>query len=973
MTAPESRIYEVGHQLLTAKGSTFKFHGWTQSLMNRMMENESFRVASLRFTDVAPALRNDEDFMQHLSAYFGEVGGLKHFIGEGIPGSGFLGKVIAPLARRNIKAMAHSFIAGETVEDGLKNFKQLHTDGLACSLDLLGEAVITRKEADAFMAAYKNAIQTVGEAAKKWPAAKYPEYDQYGDIARANISVKLSALTEHFDIAAHDLTVETLSAKFGELLELAMQYNTYIHIDVEQYHLLPVTMDVFEKVLMDERFKNYPHVGIVCQAYLRDSEAIFDRLITLAKKRKTPFSIRLVKGAYWDTEQALAEQLEWPCPVFDNKEETDASYELLTEKLLKAFPLVRPCIGSHNARSLAKAITLAENLGLERGDVEFQVLHGMAEQFRDKLRDMGYRVRQYCPVGEFIPGMSYLVRRLLENTANQAFVRMHGRSEASIEELLKAPQATVARCESVATNFHNRPFFDFSQADKRLKVQKALENYERHLPIVVQPKINGANSGKGTFEHVCPWANDKTVSHVTLASTKDAEQAITTAKTAYPKWRDMGPAKRADILERAADLCEDHYDELIALQVFEAGKDWLHGDADIAEGIDFMRYYAWQIRNLESRFQPESRWGETNSTIYEPRGVAAVIAPWNFPFAISAGMTCAALAGGNAVCYKPAEQTSATGQKLCEILWQAGVPADVLHFLPGKGEEVGAKLVEHPDVSLIAFTGSREVGTMIYNKASEVAKGQDHLKKCVIEMGGKNALIVDNDADLDEAVPGTVHSAFGFQGQKCSACSRVIVVGSAYEPFVERLKEMVASLRVGPTIDPKYDVGAVIDAEAHAKHAEYIKIGKKDGKLLMQADLPEEANGYFTPPSVFTDLKDGSKLTNEEVFGPVLAVYHAKTVEDAVAMALDSEYALTGGIFSRNPKSIAYAKEHFRVGNLYINTGITGALVGRQPFGGGKMSGTGTNAGGPDYILNFVEGRSISENTMRRGFAPKDE
>ena len=973
-SAPSQKIIEdYGQKLFSApREASLSVTGWTRTLLDQMMADDAFRLAALRFVDVAPRLRDDGDFMAHLSAYFKDTSFLKHVVGTPIPGSGFLGKVIAPLARRNIRAMAHSFILGETPQKALKKLEKLHTQGVFFSLDLLGEAVISKTEADGFLKAYLEAIENVGKAVPAWTANKQPEKDAVGSIARGNVSVKLSALYEHVHPVSHDESVRHLVQKFRQILAAAKAHNVHIHLDMEHMHLLPITLDVFEQVAMEVEYRDYPHLGVVLQAYLKESEAIFDRLLAFAKKRKTPFAIRLVKGANWDFEQAHADMMDWPVPVFSNKGATDVQFEALTRRLFFAFPHIRPCIASHNVRSLAHALAAMGTYKLRPGDVEFQMLTGMGESFRSALVDMGHRVRLYAPVGDYIVGMSYLVRRLLENTANQSFLRQYGREGEDEKQLLQPPVAPDEKAERPASQgFRNRPLMDFSQATARNKATNALAGFDLRLPVKVVPVVDGAEVlPKGEAEHVCPWQTDLVTTRVGLADEKTMERAVSSAKEALPRWADLGAKKRAAILHKAADLCEKRWNDLFALQVYESGKDWESADADIAEGIDFLRYYADEMIALEGRFQPASRWGEANESRYEPRGVTAVIAPWNFPFAISVGMTAAALVAGNPVVYKPAEATTAIGDFMCQVLWDAGVPVEVLHFLPAPGSSVGAKLVAHKDISAIAFTGSREVGCHIYAAAAQVAEGQTHLKKCIIEMGGKNTLIIDSDADLDEAVPAVVHSAFGFQGQKCSACSRAIVVGTAYDDFIVRLKDMVEGLRVGVATDPAMDVNAVIDAAAKAKIRGYIKKGKDDGSLLVQARLPEQS-GHFVPPTVFVDVAADSALITEEVFGPVLVVERAKTVDEAVQRAQAVDYALTGGLFSRNPDVVEKVKKVYKVGNLYINRGITGALVGRQPFGGGKMSGTGTKAGGADYLLHFLEPRVMTENTMRRGFAPE--
>jgi RHH-type proline utilization regulon transcriptional repressor/proline dehydrogenase/delta 1-pyrroline-5-carboxylate dehydrogenase len=411
--------------------------------------------------------------------------------------------------------------------------------------------------------------------------------------------------------------------------------------------------------------------------------------------------------------------------------------------------------------------------------------------------------------------------------------------------------------------------------------------------------------------------------------------------------------------------------ELAGLQVLEVGKSWSEADGDVAEAIDFCRFYAKEMRKLTKPQRVGHAPGEVSQFHYRPRGVCLVISPWNFPLAILTGMVGAGLVTGNTVIMKPAEQSSLVAAQLMSVLREAGLPAGVFQFVPGYGEEVGEYLVNHAKVATIAFTGSRDVGLKIMEKASRHQAGQTFVKRCLVEMGGKNAIIIDIDADLDEAVNGVIHSAFGFQGQKCSACSRAIVLDEIYDRFVERLVETAKSVKIGFAEDPGCVIGPVIDQEAQTRILRTLDDNRGKFKVLFQGSVPTE--GYFVPPTIFGDVEPNSSLAQEEIFGPVLAVIRAKNIDEALKIANSTQYALTGGVYSRSPENIEKIRWDFEVGNLYINRGITGALVDRHPFGGFKLSGAGSKTGGPDYLLHFVDPRVVTENTMRRGFAPAEE
>jgi RHH-type proline utilization regulon transcriptional repressor/proline dehydrogenase/delta 1-pyrroline-5-carboxylate dehydrogenase len=452
----------------------------------------------------------------------------------------------------------------------------------------------------------------------------------------------------------------------------------------------------------------------------------------------------------------------------------------------------------------------------------------------------------------------------------------------------------------------------------------------------------------------------------------DVDAAVAIAARAAHDWRRTPAGERAAVLFRAADWMRDRRYEIAALECFEAGKPWDQADADVCEAIDFCEYYGREMLRLDGAAADlvQSPPGETNRLVYQGKGVTGVIAPWNFPLAIPTGMTVAALVAGNPVILKPAEQAPAVAWRLIEALVAGGAPAGVVQFLPGLGEVVGARLVEHPEVAVIAFTGSRAVGLAINQQAAVTPPGQRHVKRVIAEMGGKNALIVDDDADPDQAVPGVVASAFGYAGQKCSAASRLIVVGSIYDHLVERVVGATRELLVGHPSRPEVQVGPVIDEEAHKRVLRWVEEAPQQGRILGQHDDVPEA-GYFVAPTVVEVDDPDAPIAREEIFGPVLTVLRAHDLDAAIEIANRSEYALTAGIYSRSPANIARAAAELRAGNVYINRHITGAVVGRQPFGGFGMSGVGSKAGGPDYLHQFLDPRVITENTLRQGFTPE--
>jgi RHH-type proline utilization regulon transcriptional repressor/proline dehydrogenase/delta 1-pyrroline-5-carboxylate dehydrogenase len=674
----------------------------------------------------------------------------------------------------------------------------------------------------------------------------------------------------------------------------------------------------------------------------------------------------------------------WPIPVFTNKHRTDASFEKLAHYLLKHHQWVRCACASHNIRSIAYVMEMAKDFKVPHEDLEYQILYGMAEPVRNALRKAGLCLRLYTPVGEMIPGMAYLVRRLLENTSNESFLRQRFAEGFAQEELLKNPleflrdedASSVPQAEALEYGdkgpFRNEPFWDWTLFEHRENFSKALGKARKKFPYKVPVFIKGKRitTGKEVYS-LNPNDPEEVVGMVALAGKEEARQAIAAAKAAFPSWRDTDPKDRAEYLFGAAAQARKMRHELAALQVYEVGKNWSEADAGVCEAIDFLEYYGREMIRLARPRRMGRVLGEMSQLFYEPRGVAVVIAPWNFPLAISMGMTCAALVTGNPVIYKPPPNSCVIGSMIFRLFEKAKLPQGVLNFVPGDAD-TGKLLVTHTDVSVIAFTGSTAVGLSIIESAAKTPRGVSHVKHLVVEMGGKNAIIVDEDADLDEAIVHILHSAFGYQGQKCSACSRLIVLEEQHDKLIERLKAAAESIELGLAEDPKTFMGAVIDERAQKKILQYIDVGKREAKLLLERALPH-AKGYFSPLAIFTEVRPDDRVAQEEIFGPVLAVIKVKDFDEALAVANSTPHALTGAVFSRSPANIAQAQKQFRVGNLYINRGCTGAIVGRHPFGGFGLSGLGSKAGGPEYLLQFMVPRNVVENTLRRGFAPMED
>lgn len=949
----EAEVRAAGEELFSRASSSPPrlYSGVTGNLLERCMRDDQLRDALFQFVDVLPQLAGRRDIAEHFSAY------VKH-----VPLAGWHGRLLGLITRPYlaggvrlfVEHLAGSFLAKETPAGIQRAIRELARIPALTTVDAVGEAVLSEAEAEAYLQRNLRVL------------------DAFRSVATPHLSIKLTALTAHCDPLDYRGTRERIFARIAPLMSAVAECGATLSVDMEQYELKPMLLGLFGDLLEafpDPRWQP----AIALQAYLPDTANDIGTVLDLAQRHGRRLGIRLVKGAYWDQEKAWAAQRGWPQPTFANKPDTDANYERLTRRLLESCDTLHPAIASHNLRSQAVALATARRLGLNSTQWEAQMLYGMAEPLRDAVVASGTQLRVYVPTGDLVIGIAYLMRRLIENTTSTSILRQAYIDGADLDAILAPPQRVftgAGEWHPGSGGFANLPLLDFSREHVQKKFRDALAGVRAALPHF--HVMEGSPAGRPHHECRNPAQPDELLGQVELAQVADVDATVMQARLGFAVWRDTPVAERCRILRLAADMIEAEREHLAALEVLEEAKPWREADGDIAEAVDFLRYYCREMECLDGwhTTDPHVLPGESNLTSYGPRGVAVVIAPWNFPLAILAGMTSAALVTGNAVIMKPALPSLLVAHELLRILRMAGVSHDAIQWLPGDAE-VGEALVAHHAVHVVAFTGSRQVGLKILQAAHTPAPGQHHVKQVVCEMGGKNAIVVDADADLDEAVSGILASAFGYSGQKCSACSRVIAVGDVHDKLLERLTAAADALLWGPPEDPAYAQGPLISEAAQRKALGYIEIGRQEGRLVWQGRVPL-SGGWYVPPTIFAGIEPQHRLAREEVFGPVVAVLRAPDFESALEMALDSDYALTGGVYSRFPAHLELATKNYHVGNLYLNRKITGARVALQPFGGVGLSGTGIQAGGGDYLRQFLWSRVVTVNTMRHGFIPAD-
>jgi RHH-type proline utilization regulon transcriptional repressor/proline dehydrogenase/delta 1-pyrroline-5-carboxylate dehydrogenase len=876
--------------------------------------------------------------------------------------------VVRTALRQAMGLMAKQFVMGRTIEAALERAREAEERGYRHSYDMLGEAALTERDARRYLDAYAAAIDTIGRAAR----GAVPL------VERANISVKLSALHPRYEYAQRERVLRELVPGLLMLAERAKAAGIGLTVDAEESERLDLSLEVFEQVYRSPTLAGYDGFGLAVQSYLRRGIAVVEWVVALSRSVGRRIPVRLVKGAYWDSEVKRHQERGLPSyPVFTRKCNTDVSYLACARTLLAAGDAVYPMFATHNAHTLASVLEMAG----ARRDFEFQRLHGMGEELYAQVvgaERLGIACRVYAPVGSHEDLLPYLVRRLLENGANTSFVNRIVDERVPIAEIVSDP---VAEVEALAVKPHPRipqpkDVYGAGRVNSRgmnlndpavlaelgSAMRTALARDRVAAPVVDGKLMSGVE--KPSLD---PSDNRRIAGMILEADADTIRKAVDAAVAAQPAW-DMTPAaERAAILRRAADLFEDNYAELMALCTREAGKSLADGVAEVREAVDFLRYYAQQA---EEDFGKPKRMpgptGESNELWLQGRGVFVCISPWNFPLAIFTGQVAAALAAGNAVLAKPAEQTSIIGARAVQLMHEAGVPGGVLNFIPGRGSVVGRIAIADPRVAGVCFTGSNETSRTIQRTLAERESGP--IATLIAETGGQNAMFVDSSALPEQVVLDVVASSFNSAGQRCSALRVLFVQEDIAERTLEVLKGYMQQLKVGDPALLETDVGPVIDKAAKQAldaHREWIKT---QGKVVHEIPLPPEcAHGTFVSP-LAVEIPSLDVLKGE-VFGPVLHVvrWKADQVDDVIAQINRTGFGLTLGIHSRIDRQVDYVQRRIRVGNVYVNRNMIGAVVGVQPFGGQGLSGTGPKAGGPYYLHRFATERTVTVNTAAVG------
>ncbi|MBN9479848.1 MAG: bifunctional proline dehydrogenase/L-glutamate gamma-semialdehyde dehydrogenase PutA [Bordetella sp.] len=873
--------------------------------------------------------------------------------------------VIRQAVATAVKIMGEQFVVGRTIEGALKRSDR---ENWLCSFDMLGEGARTAADAERYEKIYADAIEAVGRTAK----GEGPERGH-------GVSVKLSALSPRYQAVQEDRVWEELYPRILRLALIAAKYDINYTIDAEEADRLALSLKLLDRLAREPALGDWKGLGLAVQAYQKRTTETVAKLAELAKSSGRRLMVRLVKGAYWDTEIKLAQvNGRTDYPVFTTKPATDLNYLVCARALIEASPYIYAQFATHNAHTLAAVHRMAADRGVT---IEFQRLHGMGEALYDgaKVEWGDVVVRAYAPVGGHEELLPYLVRRLLENGANSSFVH------ALLDERVPAADVAADPITSVEAQPDRHPKIpvpmniygdrqnslgrDYSQASDRERHAAALERVDSEK-LTAGPIIGGKlRAGVNPQDVTNPYDRSRVLGHVSEASTEDVDAAVNAAAKAQIAWDRLGGAGRAPVLRAMADALETDLDRLVALLSREAGKTLNDGVAEVREAADFCRYYALLAeRDFGGRQTLKGPTGETNELVLHGRGVFACISPWNFPLAIFTGQIAAALAAGNAVVAKPAEQTPLIAAEAVRLYYKAGLNPDLLALIPGRGETVGAALTNHPGIDGVAFTGGTDTASAI-NRGLAARPGA--IIPFIAETGGLNGMFVDTTALKEQIIDDVILSAFGSAGQRCSALRVLYAPKDSADALIEGLKGALAAQVLGDPTDARTDIGPVIDAESRANLEAHVERLSKEAKIIARAELPAGADkgDLFAP--VIAEIPTPDFL-EREVFGPILHVYRyePKDLEKVAGKLAARGFGLTLGVHSRIDAFAREVMELVPAGNVYVNRSIIGAVVGVQPFGGEGLSGTGPKAGGPNSLIRYAAEKAISINIAAQGGDP---
>ncbi|AIK96691.1 bifunctional proline dehydrogenase/L-glutamate gamma-semialdehyde dehydrogenase PutA [Candidatus Odyssella acanthamoebae] len=870
--------------------------------------------------------------------------------------------VIRTAVGQAMKILGQQFVLGETIEAAIKKAQAAERRGYRHSYDMLGEGAKTAGDAERYFQSYAQALKTIAHYKN--------DQDIYG---QPSISVKLTAIHPRYELAQRDRVFKELYPKVLHLCEEAKSSGIALTIDAEESDRLQLSLELLTKLSAEPSLKDWDGLGLAVQAYQKRATRVIDFLSETAKDHHRRFCVRLVKGAYWDMEiKRTQERGLRDYPVFTRKLNTDLSYMVCADKMMSDKKGIYSQFATHNAYTAATIMAYADH---HQASFEFQRLHGMGEKLHEQIVARGIPCRIYAPVGDHKDLLAYLVRRLLENGANSSFVNKIHDSATNMEDLLMDP---IEQAHS--SDQHHNPVIplpthllqptrrnsfglDLGDEAELRRLEKVVADFATNFPLT-----NNLNNIEATAENTLtlhdPANPNQVVSHTPQLSEADLKQTLDKATSAFATWSFVPVQKRAEIIETLGDKIAEAYDEFIALLVYEGGKTFADAIAEIREAIDFCYYYAQQARSLMS--DPTSLpgpTGERNELSLHSRGVIACISPWNFPLAIFLGQVTAALVTGNTVLAKPAKQTPSVAHRAVELAYEAGIPHDVLQYIPASGQILGHQTLTDSRIAGVAFTGSTDVAWAINQN---LAARRCAIAPLIAETGGINAMIVDSSALTEQVVNDIIISAFQSAGQRCSALRLLYVQEDVAEKTIEMLKGAMAELQLGHSRFISTDIGSVIDEKAKSELLDHVKWLEDKATLLAEAKLPS-LDGSFVAPQAWL-LKESSLLT-KEVFGPILHVVTFKGPElPAIISDINAKgFGLTLGLHSRLDTTIDYVRRHAHVGNFYVNRSIIGAVVAVQPFGGEGLSGTGPKAGGPNYLMRFVHERTYTQDTTAAG------